>query len=157
MATNFPTSLDSLTNPAGTDLVTSPDHAAQHANANDAIEALQSRIGIKGSVAARVTTVTSSATPTLNTDSSDSLTITALAANITSMTTNLTGTPDNFQRLIVRIKDNGTPRTIAWGAKFSPMGVALPTTTTTSKVLTVGFIYDTVTAAWGCVASATEA
>lgn len=43
MATNFPTSQDSLTNPTGSDLMSSAgvDHAAQHTNANDAIEAIE--------------------------------------------------------------------------------------------------------------------
>ena len=45
MATNFPTSLDALTNPLSTDELTSPSHADQHANANDAIEAIQAAIG----------------------------------------------------------------------------------------------------------------
>ena len=45
MATNYPGSLDSLTNPASTDRLTSPSHAAQHANANDAIEAIQATLG----------------------------------------------------------------------------------------------------------------
>lgn len=45
MATNFPTSLDALTNPTGTDTVAAVDHAAQHANANDAIEAIQAILG----------------------------------------------------------------------------------------------------------------
>jgi hypothetical protein len=49
MATNFPTSLDSLTNPATTDQLNSPSHAAQHANANDAIEQLQAKVGVDGS------------------------------------------------------------------------------------------------------------
>ena len=49
MATNFPTSLDSLTNPASTDQLNSPSHAQQHANANDAIEALEAKVGISGS------------------------------------------------------------------------------------------------------------
>ena len=49
MATNFPTSLDALTNPQGTDSVAAVPHAAQHANANDAIEALQARVGVTGS------------------------------------------------------------------------------------------------------------
>ena len=52
MATNFPTSLDSLTNPQGTDSVAAVPHAAQHANANDAIEALQARVGVTGSTVA---------------------------------------------------------------------------------------------------------
>jgi len=49
MATNFPTSLDSLTNPSGTDSMSSPSHAGQHANANDAIEALEAKVGADSS------------------------------------------------------------------------------------------------------------
>ena len=105
----------------------------------------------------RVLAITSSATPTINTDNYDAVTITALAEAITSFTTNLSGTPTNFQKLIIRIKDNGTARAITWGASFEAKGVALPTTTVKSKVLTVGFIYDTVTSKWGCVASCVEA
>lgn len=105
----------------------------------------------------RVTTIVSSATPTINTDSCDVVTITALAAAITSMTANLTGTPTNFQELRFRIKDDGTARAITWGASFEPRGVALPTTTVISKVLTTTFIYDTVSAKWGCIASVQEA
>lgn len=108
-------------------------------------------------ITSRVLPITSSATPTVNTDSYDGVDITALAAAITSMTTNLSGTPTNFQKLIYRIKDNGTARAITWGASFEARGVALPTTTVISKVLTVGFIYDTTTSKWGCVASAQEA
>ena len=49
MATNFPTSLDNLTNPTGSSSLTSPDHAGQHADANDAIEALQAKVGVNNS------------------------------------------------------------------------------------------------------------
>ena len=49
MATNFPTSLDALTNPTSTDSLTSPSHADQHADANDAIEALQAKVGVNSS------------------------------------------------------------------------------------------------------------
>lgn len=104
----------------------------------------------------RVTTIASEATPTINTDNCDAVTITAQATAITSMTTNLSGTPTNFQTLIIRIKDNGTARAITWGSSFEAKGVALPTTTVLSKVLTVGLIYDTVTSKWGCVASVNE-
>ena len=104
----------------------------------------------------RVTTITSSSAPTINTDNCDVVTITAQAEAISSMTTNLSGTPTNFQTLVIRIKDDGTARAITWGAKFVAKGVALPTTTVISKLLTVGFIYDTVLATWGCVASVQE-
>lgn len=53
MATNFPTSLDSLPNPTGSDLMENAtaalDHDVQHSNANDAIEALEAKVGINGS------------------------------------------------------------------------------------------------------------
>ena len=49
MATNFPTSLDSLTNPTSGDALNSPSHAGQHADANDAIEALQAKVGVNSS------------------------------------------------------------------------------------------------------------
>lgn len=46
MSTNYPTSLDSLTNPTATDATTSPSHSAQHANINDAVEAIEGRLGV---------------------------------------------------------------------------------------------------------------
>ena len=49
MTTLFPTALDTFTNPTATDKLNSPSHSAQHANANDAIEAIQQTIGITGS------------------------------------------------------------------------------------------------------------
>ena len=44
MPTNFPNSVDVLTNPAAGDSQNSPSHAAQHANANDAIEAIETYV-----------------------------------------------------------------------------------------------------------------
>ena len=52
MATNFPASLDSLTNPTSSDSLNSPSHSAQHANSNDAIEALQAKVGVDSSAVA---------------------------------------------------------------------------------------------------------
>jgi len=49
MASNFPTSLDNFTNPTSTDTLDSPPHDVQHSDANDAIEALQAKVGIDGS------------------------------------------------------------------------------------------------------------
>jgi len=100
---------------------------------------------------------TSSATPTINTNGVDCYKITALATAITSFTTNLSGTPTDFQELTIRIKDDGTARAITWGASFTNHGAILPTTTTISKVLTVKFVYDSVAAVWGCVSAVEEA
>jgi hypothetical protein len=45
MTTNFPTSIDALVNPTATDSLATVNHAQQHANANDAIEAIETQIG----------------------------------------------------------------------------------------------------------------
>jgi len=103
----------------------------------------------------RITTITSNAAPTVNTDNCDCVTITAQAADITSMTTNLSGTPTDGQMIIISITDNGTARAITWGASFEASGnVSLPTTTVISTRLDVGFLYNTVTNKWRCVAVA---
>ena len=49
MATSFPSSLDSFTNPTAVDTLDSPPHDTQHADANDAIEALEAKVGVNGS------------------------------------------------------------------------------------------------------------
>src|SRR3990167_745527 len=50
-STNFPSSLDTLTNPSGTDSVATVSHSGQHSNANDAIEALEAKLGTGASTA----------------------------------------------------------------------------------------------------------
>jgi hypothetical protein len=49
MAINFPVSLDELINPQASDSVQSPSHSEQHADANDAIVALQEKVGVDNS------------------------------------------------------------------------------------------------------------
>lgn len=49
MAVNFPASLDNFTNPSSNSSVANPSHSQQHADANDAIEALEAKVGITGS------------------------------------------------------------------------------------------------------------
>lgn len=108
-------------------------------------------------IAPRVLAMTSSlAAPSINTDNYDAVAITALSVNITSMTTGLSGTPTNFQRLTFRIKDTGSARTLSWGSAFQAMGTTLPTTTTAGKILTVEFIYDSILSKWGCTRSVVE-
>lgn len=53
MAINFPTSLDTLSNPTSTDLLENAtaalDHDVQHSNANDILEALEAKVGVNNS------------------------------------------------------------------------------------------------------------
>lgn len=51
MATNYPGSLDNFTNPLSTDSQNSPSHSEQHANANDAIEAIEAKLGVGAATA----------------------------------------------------------------------------------------------------------
>ena len=101
-------------------------------------------------VTPRINSTTSTATPSINTDTTDQYNITALAANITSVT--VTGTPTDGQKLMVRIKGTAA-RTIAWGASFVASGYApLLTSTVASKTHMVSFVYDSAAAKWVCMA-----
>lgn len=49
MASDFPTSIDNYTNPSNTDKLNNPSHSVQHQNANDAVEAIEAKVGVNGS------------------------------------------------------------------------------------------------------------
>lgn len=106
-------------------------------------------------VTKRVGTQTnSSATPTINTDNYDLFSITGQTVDITSMTTNLSGTPTSGQSLIIQITGTAS-RAITWGTGFESSGnVTLPSTTSGTTMLSVGFIYNSATSKWTCVAYA---
>lgn len=99
----------------------------------------------------RVSSTASSGTPAPNGDTDDAYEVTALAVNATFAAP--TGTPTDSQRLIIRIKDDGTARTLAWNAiyRFST-DLAAPTTTVISKTLYLGFIYNSTDSKWDCLA-----
>jgi hypothetical protein len=88
-----------------------------------------------------VQTVTSSATVTA-VSTNDLVNITAQAVGLTLA--NPTGTFYNGQIISFRIKDNATPRTIAYGSKFKAFGSALPTTTVASKITLLSAMYNSV-------------
>lgn len=101
----------------------------------------------------RVSTTTSSATPTINTDNVDQYGLTAQTVDITSFTTNLSGTPTDGQKLWIYIVGTAA-RAITWGASFEASTVALPTTTVSTNRLDVGFVWNAATSKWRCVATA---
>ena len=97
---------------------------------------------------ARVQSVTSSATVT-PVSSNDLVTITAQAVGLTLA--NPTGTFTEGQALMIRIKDNGTARTIAFDTNYRAIGVTLPTTTVISKTMYLGIIYNSTDAKWDII------
>jgi hypothetical protein len=50
MASTFPTSLDTFTNPTASSLLTSPSHSLSHSDLNDAVEALETKVAIGNTV-----------------------------------------------------------------------------------------------------------
>jgi len=106
-------------------------------------------------VTKRVSTTASSSTPTPNADTDDAYTITALAANATFGVP--TGTPTEMQPLTIRIKDNGTARTLAFNAIYRAIGVTLPTTTTISKTMYIDMKYNLTDTKWDVLAWGVEA
>ena len=103
----------------------------------------------------RVQSVTSSATVTADADANDLVVITAQAAGLTLA--NPTGTPVQGQPLMIRIKDNGTSRSITYGSQFRAIGVTLPTATTISKTTYLGCVYNSTDTKWDVVGVNTEA
>ena len=106
-------------------------------------------------VTPRVGTVASGATITPTADLSDVYTVTALAAAATIAAPS--GTPTNGQRLLLRIKDNGTARALTWNANYRVIGVTLPTTTVANKTIYVGCIYNSADSVWDVVAETEQA
>jgi hypothetical protein len=67
------------------------------------------------------------------------------------------GTPKDGQKLTIRIKDNGTQRTLGWDSIWRPIGTTLPTTTVANKIIYVGAIYNSYDAFWDVVSVAQQA
>jgi hypothetical protein len=102
-------------------------------------------------VTARVLALGTGATPAINTDNYDRVTITALAVAISSMTLGLTGTPAPGDTLIIDITDNGTARALFWGTSFEASTISLPLTTVAGQKLTVYFEWNSAASKWRCV------
>jgi hypothetical protein len=94
-----------------------------------------------------------SATPAINTDAYDQVNITAQTAAITSFTSGLTGTPVEGDKLIIRITGT-TSVALTWGTSFESTTQTLPTTTSGTARLSVGFHWNSANSKWDCVAVA---
>jgi hypothetical protein len=103
----------------------------------------------------RVDTITSSSTPTPDVSAGDLFTVTALAAGATFGVP--TGTPVQGSKLMIRIKDNGTARSLAFNAIYRPIGVTLPTTTVISKTMYLLAVYNFTDTKWDVLAVGSEA
>jgi hypothetical protein len=108
------------------------------------------RIGSNGG------TTSGNITPT--SDTADQYNITGLTG--TSAIQIPSGTPTDGQRLSIRIKDNGTGRTLSWvttAGGYRVIGTTLPLTTTANKTIYVGCVYNVADSFWDVVAVAEQA
>lgn len=93
----------------------------------------------------------STVTPTFD---NDAVKITAQAAALTLA--NPTGTAIDMAGLVIRVKDNGTARTIGYGTQYRAIGVTLPVTTVANKTTYIAAIYNSEDTRWDVVATGTE-
>lgn len=98
-------------------------------------------------ITSRIGTTASSATPTPDANNHDQYNVTALAANATFAAP--TGTPTDGQPLLIRIKDNGTARTLGFNTIYrAGTDIALPTTTVINKTMYLQFVYNAADSKW---------
>jgi len=117
------------------------------------------KLDVVGTIRSASATITGSAggTITPTSDSTNQYTITALGAAATFAVPS--GTPIDGQKLSIRIKDNGTGQGLTWtisAGGYRIIGTTLPTTTTASKVIYVGCIYNSQDSFWDVVAVSTQ-
>jgi hypothetical protein len=139
-------SADTATYPSLTELAYVKNLGSQAVGTSDTNTLTNKRI------TARTGTTTSLATPTINTDNVDFYSLTAQTVDITSFTTNLSGTPTEGQTLWIAITGTAA-RAITWGSSFEASTIALPTTTVTTNRLDVAFIWNSISSKWRCVGS----
>ena len=103
----------------------------------------------------RVTSAASASSLTPDISVSDVYAYTALAAGLTINAP--TGTPLDGDKLIFRLLDNGTSRSLTWNGTYTVIGVTLPTATTISKTTYVVCIYNANNTRWDVIAVTTQA
>ena len=132
---------------------------------NYTVSTITSGVGITVTNAAGSITIANTQTPgTVTSASTITPTITTAQYNVTALATSATFAAPSAgvdgQKLTIRIKDNGTAQTLTWtttSGGYRIIGTTLPTTTTASKVIYVGCVYNSQDTFWDVVAVATQA
>lgn len=69
---------------------------------------------------------------------------------------NPSGTPQHWEKIIIRCKDNWTARALTYDTQYRAIGVTLPTTTVISKTLYLGGVWNTTDTKLDIIAVAQE-
>jgi hypothetical protein len=108
----------------------------------------------KANLTPRVETDTSTNILTIDTSVIDQSILTDQAEDLSIAIPS--GSPLEGQKLVIRLKDNGTPRTLTFNPIFRPLGSTIPTTTVISKTVYIACIYNTTDTKWDVVSVAQE-
>ena len=127
-----------------------PISASHINNINDLLNGVTSGIRISPRVVTAASYTTDTGT-SLSVAGCDVFQVTAQAGALKF--NNPGGTPVNGQKLIVRIKDDGTARALTYDTQYrASSDLALPTTTVLSKTLYMGFIFNSADTKWDLLA-----
>lgn len=103
----------------------------------------------------RGTVVATTSTLTPNIDNYNFYEVSAQASSLTIA--NPTGTPNDFDIIFIRIKDNGSSRSIAYGSMYQNVsGADNLTSTTASKWHTLGIVFNDTSNKWQITSIQTE-
>jgi hypothetical protein len=138
---------------AGRALIDDADAAAQRTTLGLGTAATQPSTAF-APAAPQIQAVTSSATVT-PTFSNDQVNITAQAVGLTLA--NPSGTAVDGWGIVIRIKDNGSSQSIAYGTQYRAVGVTLPTATAAGKVHYLGCVWNAAATKLDVLAVAQEA
>jgi hypothetical protein len=138
---------------AGRALIDDVDTAAQRTTLGLGTAATQASTAF-APAAPQIQAVTSSATVT-PTFSNDQVNITAQAVGLTLA--NPSGTAVDGWGIVIRIKDNGSSQSIAYGTQYRAVGVTLPTATAAGKVHYLGCVWNAAATKLDVLAVAQEA
>ncbi len=100
----------------------------------------------------KATTITTASSVTPLIDITDQINITSLDQAVTIQIP--AGTPSHGQRLIFRIRDNGTSRGISWITTvggYRNIGGSLPLSTVANKLIYIGCVYNSTDVYWDVI------
>lgn len=139
---------DGLVN--GTDISALPTDADLLNTLNDSKDYTDSKTA--GDILRTSSSATGNISPNL--DEADMYIRNALSTGCTIA--NPTGSYVDGESLLLRIKDNGSPRSLSWGSSYRAIGTVLPTSTVASKVLYIAIRYNLYDNKWDVIAATQE-
>lgn len=142
MAINFPTSLDVFTDPSASDQLNLPSHSGQHTDLNNAVEALEAKVGADSSAVTsshdyKIAQLEAGATggkilqvvSTIKTDTSSLSTGAASFSTVTGFTASITPSSTSNKVLVIGHIYGSCVGSFAWGTAITRGGTQIAAAT----------------------------